>query len=783
MHSPKNLRFRIEGMSCAACSSRLERVLGTIPEVAGVSVNLASATADVTPADTLAPDAFPALAEAVRTRTAAAGFTAFDIQPDEDEAASFTQGEEAAREHVHMLKTRLYPEFFFSGLLVLVSMGHMLGMPLPASIDPAINPLANGLLQLALTLPVIFTGRDFYRKGIPSLLRGAPNMDSLVAVGTGAAFLYSLWNVLTMLANSDLHARMALSMDLYFESVAVLITLISLGKYFEMASRLRTSDALGALMRLTPETALRLASTSPTAPASSTDPILPTEIPLSAVVQGDILQVRPGSRVPVDGEVLSGASAIDASMLTGESMPVEIGPGDPVTGGTLNTTGVFTMRALRVGADTALARMARMVREAQGSKAPIARMADRVSLYFVPAVMALATLSALLWFFVGHASLAETMRIFVAVLVVACPCALGLATPMSIMVGTGRGARLGVLVKNGTALELSGRIDTLVFDKTGTLTLGQPELVHIDALSTSCSEDQSLALAASLEAASEHPLAAAILRAAESRSLSLQPVADFLSIPGRGLQALLPDGGPVHLGNQALMESLSIPLPSTLAPLLQSHADQGRTALLLAHNRTLIALLAVADSPRPEAAEVIRALQARHIRVLMLSGDNQRTATAIAAQLGITEVIADVLPDGKEAVIASLQAQNHLVGMVGDGVNDAPALARADLGLVVSTGIDVAIEAGDIILLSSPNAPALHGVLNALALGRATLRNIRENLFWAFGYNVLLIPIATGVLKLFGGPGLSPMLAGAAMALSSVSVVLNALRLGRAKLE
>lgn len=774
MQSPKKLRFRIEGMSCAACSSRLERVLGTIDGVAQVAVNLASATADVTPKSDLAPESFPALAEAVRTRTTAAGFTAFDIRPDEDEAVAFAQGEEAAREHVHTLKARLYPEFFFSALLVLVSMGHMLGMPLPAAIDPMLNPLANGLLQLALTLPVMFSGRDFYRKGIPSLLRGAPNMDSLVAVGTGSAFLYSLWNVLAMLAASDLHARMTLAMDLYFESVAVLITLISLGKYFEMASRLRTSDALGALMRLTPETALRLSSSSD--PATQ-----PLEIPLSEVLPGDLLQVRPGSRVPVDGEVISGTSAIDASMLTGESMPVDIKPGDTVTGGTLNTSGVFTMRALRVGADTALARMARMVKEAQGSKAPIARMADRVSLYFVPAVMGLATLSALLWYFAGHASFAETMRIFVAVLVVACPCALGLATPMSIMVGTGRGARLGVLVKNGTALELSGRIDTLVFDKTGTLTLGQPELIHIDVFST-LSTNECLALAVSLEAVSEHPLAAAILRAAATQSLTPQPVTDFRAIPGRGLQATLASATPLLLGNLAFMAENAIPLPPTLPSILQAHADQGRTALLLAQSGTLIALLAVADAPRPEAAEVIRALQARHIRVLMLSGDNQRTASAIAAQIGITEVIADVLPEGKEAVIASLQAEGRLVGMVGDGVNDAPALARADLGLVVSSGIDVAIEAGDIILLSSPNAPALHGVLNALNLGRATLRNIRENLFWAFGYNVLLIPIATGLLKLFGGPSLSPMLAGGAMALSSVSVVLNALRLSREKI-
>lgn len=777
-------------MNCAACSSRLERVLSALDNVTTATVNLAAATAEITPAPGLAPEQLPTLAQAVQERTSMAGFSATPVSDDADEAAEFEHNEQTAREHVRDLRNRLIPEFGFSALLLLIAMGHMLGLPLPQIIDPMVNPLNNGLVQLLLTLPVMFSGRDFYRKGLPSLLRGAPNMDSLVAVGTGAAFLYSLWNVGVMALLSGPgheHARMALSMDLYFESVAVLITLISLGKYFEMASRLHTSDALGALMRLTPETALRRAASE--AEPESYAPELFSEISLASVAPGDLLQVKPGSRVPVDGVIVHGVSAIDASMLTGESMPVDVAVGDAVTGGTLNTTGVFVMRAERVGADTAIARMARMVREAQGSKAPIARMADRVSLYFVPAVMVLALLTGLGWHFLGNVSVGEALRMFVAVLVVACPCALGLATPMSIMVATGRGARLGVLVKTGAALEMAGRLDVLVFDKTGTLTEGRPEIVGVIPLA-SASETECLQLAASLEAVSEHPLAAAVLRAA--KDIKLLPVTDLRTVPGRGLQALLGSrtlpgdshseipragGTPVFLGNLAYMRDNGIPLPPELPGLLDSHAAQGHTLLLLATNTSLLALLAAADTLRPESVETIRALQAAGIRTLMLSGDNERTAKAVAKLSGITEVIADVLPEGKEAVIADLQAQNLRVGMVGDGVNDAPALARAHVGLVVSSGIDVAIEAGDIVLLSSPNTPALRGVLTAVRLGRATLRNIRENLFWAFGYNVLLVPIAAGVLKLMGGPGLSPMLAGGAMALSSVSVVLNALRL------
>lgn len=794
MESARTLRFSIDGMTCAACSSRLERVLNTLPGVARASVNLAAASAEVVPLPEVAATAkntadsdFPApenrspalreLAELVVTRTAMLGFSAKEELPEADEAMLFERRQEAEARRLAQAKNRLIPEFLFSGLLVLVSMGHMLGMPLPAFMDPMHNPGVNALVQLLLTLPVMWSGRDFYRLGIPNLLRGGPNMDSLVAVGTGAAFLYSLWNTAVILLSSSEAVRMTAAMDLYYESVAVLISLISLGKFFELLSRMRTSDALGALMRLTPETALRLTGKGS---ADTQDEV--EEVSLADVKPGDLLQIRPGSRIPVDGVVVRGASAVDASMLTGESMPVEVGADSAVTGGTLNTTGVFVMQAQRVGADTAIARMARMVREAQGSKAPIARMADTVSLWFVPAVMMLALASGFLWYLVGNVPASEAMRVFVAVLVVACPCALGLATPMSIMVATGRGASLGVLIKTGAALESAGRVTTVVFDKTGTLTQGQPEILDVLTFGGR-SETQVLRAAASLEAVSEHPLAEAVVRAAASRNIAPAPVLDVRTVPGRGILGSM-DGNQLVLGNLAFLQEHHIALDGLLTRAaldsrLRDIADAGRTALLLAVDGRLEGILAAADSLRPESIAVVKQLRSLGLHVLMLSGDNQRTAQAVARDAGISDVVAEVLPDGKEAVISRLQKDGQRVAMVGDGVNDAPALARADVGLVVSTGIDVAVEAGDMVLLGGDGAPGLRGVLTAITLGRATLLNIRENLLWAFGYNVLLIPVAAGVLKLFGGPSMSPMLAGAAMALSSVSVVLNALRLRR----
>lgn len=801
MDRHNELRFAISGMHCASCSARLERALNGMDGVASASVSFAANTAVVLPL----PEGQETLSEHIIARTAELGFSATPLTQQDNELDGWELQQKQAVEHLATLKARLWPEFIFTALLLLVSMGHMWGMPLPAVIDPMHSPASafnHALLQLVLTLPVLWSGRAFYRTGFPSLWQLAPNMDSLVAVGTGAAFLYSLWNTFEVALGET--AKVA---DLYYESAAVLITLISLGKYLEALSRFRMSDAIGALMNLTPETALKLTPSTPestpstladlakvpvefvedvmslTPPSPAAPAFQITEIPVKAVQVGDLLQVRPGGRIPVDGVLTEGTSSVDASMLTGESMPVAVSAGDAVAGGTMNTTGSFVMRAERVGADTALARIIKLVREAQSSKAPIARLADDVSLVFVPAVMVLALLAGLSWLYWGHAPLSEALRIFVAVLVVACPCALGLATPISIMVATGRGAQLGVLVKNGTALELAGRLHVVVFDKTGTLTVGKPRLTRVDSLTAdpAFSADEVLRLAASLEAVSEHPLAQAITSA--TTNLPLYPIREFTNIPGRGIRGLVERDGTTStllLGNSLLLKENSVSVTSLpdLDIRLAALADTGATPLILAVNRLPVGILAVADTIRPEAPEVVQKLHDLGLRVIMLSGDNRRTALAIAATAGIDEVFADVLPEGKEHVIRELQAAGLRVGMVGDGINDAPALARADVGMAMGSGIDVAVEAGDIVLLSS-GASGLQGVVTALALSRAALTNIRENLFWAFGYNILCLPVAAGLLKLFGGPALSPMIAGAAMAFSSISVVLNALRLKR----
>ena len=702
------------------------------------------------------------------------GFPATPVAPEADMVDTWEAQQKETVGQLATLKARLWPEFGFTILLLLVSMGHMWGLPLPAIIDPMHSPesaLNHALLQLVLTLPVLWSGRHFFLPAQP--VRLTPNMDSLVAMGTGAAFLYSLWNTVEVALG---HTGKV--MDLYYESAAVLISLISLGKYLEAVSRFRMSDAIGALMNLTPETALRLPAPDKADQAE--------EVPVKVVRVGDYLQVKPGGRIPVDGVVTNGASSVDASMLTGESMPVPVGVGSSVAGGTMNTTGSFIMRAERVGADTALSRIIKLVREAQSSKAPIARLADDVSLIFVPTVMALAVIAGAGWLYWGHVPVSEAFRIFVAVLVVACPCALGLATPISIMVATGRGAQMGVLVKNGTALELAGRLDVLVFDKTGTLTEGKPRLLAAESFDPLFDEERILGYAASLEGVSEHPLALAVTSAAEERNLHLYPVSDFASVSGLGVSGnvdLENESMPLLLGNKRLMEERQVSFDAVkdLDARLAELSDSGATPLLLAVNGRLVGMLAVADTIRPETAGVVKELRQLGLRVIMLSGDNRRTAEAIAKSAGIDEVIADVLPDGKEKVISELQAAGLRVGMIGDGINDAPALARADVGMAMGNGIDVAVEAGDIVLLGSDtrSGKGLRGVVTALELSRAALRNIRENLGWAFGYNILCLPIAAGVLKIFGGPSLSPMIAGAAMAFSSVSVVLNALRLRR----
>ncbi len=756
--NPEILRFRIDGMACGACSARSQKALCKMEHVDSASVSLADGTAQVRPAEGALDNGLDAFVREVTERVDRLGFKASYLPPDIDEHDLWESEQKKTGHDLAVRRRRLVTEFIFAVPLVVVAMGSHWGLPLPSWLSPHESPLIFALFQLLLTLPIVWSGRDFYRHGIPLLLRGAPNMDSLVAMGTGAALLYSLWSTLEIAAATSPDQVHQAVMGLYYESAGMLIALISLGKYLEAVSRTRTSEAIRGLMELTPEEVERML------PDGSVK-----EIPVRAVMPGDRLLIKPGSRIPVDGVVAEGSSSLDMSSLTGESMPVDVTEGDDVNAGTLNLSGSFVMEARRVGSDTALARIIHLVREAQGSKAPIAGLADRISLYFVPAVMAVATMAGLAWLFIGDLPFGEALRVFVAVLVVACPCALGLATPMSIMVATGRGAQLGVLMKNGTALEASGHLDTVVFDKTGTLTEGSPRLVSLHA--EGMDENEALRLAASLEATSEHPLAQAVLEEAKKRGLAVQGAEGFLSVGGAGVTGRV-DGRDLLLGNEGLLNEHGIMLSGEQKTFVTSLADDGQTPLLLASDGKLAAVIGVADPLREETPGIIRELRAMGCRVMMLSGDNERTARAVAARAGIDDVVAGVRPDGKEQVISRLQAEGRRVGMVGDGINDAPALARADVGMAMGSGIDVAMEAGDVVLLRG-----LPGVKTALGLGRATLANIRLSLFWAFAYNVLLVPVAAGVLLLFGGPAMSPMLAGAAMSLSSVSVVLNALRL------
>jgi len=750
------LDLAIKGMTCASCSARIEKVVSGLDGVRTMQVNLAAETGvAVFDPDTISK-------RRILETIAGLGFEAEPLA-EQDENLLLKQQREI-REKLARMKKELIPAFGFAFTLLVLSMGEMLGLPLPPFLDPHQAPFNFALAQFLLVLPVMWSGRRFYLVGFPALVRKSPNMDSLIAVGTGAAFIYSTWNLIEIGLGIDPMARV---MDLYYESAAVLIALVSLGKYLETRSKAKTSDAISQLMELTPDRATLVKN-------PGTENEEQVAILVSDIEAGDLILVRPGERVPVDGTVKKGHSSVDESMLTGESLPVSKAEGDKVVGGTLNKNGMLRVLAERVGQDTVLARIIKMVREAQGSKAPIANLADRISLYFVPTVMVIATLSGLAWFFIGGAPFAFALRIFIAVLVIACPCAMGLATPTSIMVGTGRGAQLGVLIKSGEALEMAQGVNALVFDKTGTLTYGKPQLTDFEPVQDrDWPEDEILALVAGAESVSEHPLAEAIVQEARARNLSLQEPDFFEAIPGKGIKASMGDKD-ILLGNREFIrgqiEHFDNPGVDSKAA---EFAASGKTSLFLAVNGRMTALLAIADQMKPETPQTISRLKKMGITIFMLTGDNEATARAIAAQAGIQDVFAEVLPDFKADKVAELQSRGMKVGMVGDGINDAPALAKADVGIAMGTGIDVAVESGDIVLMKGE----LGGVLTALALSRATMRNIRQNLFWAFAYNVVGIPVAAGLLYIFGGPTLNPMIAGGAMAMSSVSVVTNALRL------
>ncbi len=743
----------ITGMHCAACSSRIERVVGALEGVEECSVNLATARAVVVYNPALIDTAL------IEERISGLGFsaTAETVGAAKDHAAEAREGAAG----LLAMRRDLLPSFILALTIMALSMAPMLGISLPRGIHPNHTPLNHAALQFFLLLPVLYLGRNFYLHGFPALWRGVPTMDSLIALGTGAAFVYSTWNLVEIALGIDAIAR---AHDLYFESAAMIISLVLLGKYLEARSKAQTGDAIRQLLQLTPDTAIRLMDGQQRL------------IAVTEIAAGDQLLIKPGERIPVDGRVVSGLSAVDEAMLTGESMPVDKGIGDPLYGGSLNKHGALTMNAEKVGADTVLARIVRLVEEAQGSKAPIAGLADRISLYFVPAVIAIATLAGLSWFFIGGAEFTFALRIFIAVLVIACPCAMGLATPTSIMVGTGRGAQLGVLVRSGAALERAEKVSTVVFDKTGTLTSGTPQLIEIIPFGN-WQEADLLRLAAAAESQSEHPLAEAMLTACREKGLNLIEPTAFSARPGRGIIATVGVAEQEYrilLGNrESLHEAEVSGLNEQADTLADRLSELGRTVLFLAVDGKLAALFALGDTLKPEAVSSLRRLESLGLALVMLTGDNDKTARAVAREAGIDKVVAGVLPDRKEQEIAALQKTGEVVAMVGDGINDAPALARADVGIAMGTGIDVAVESADIVLMKGH----LGGVATAIGLSRATMRNIRQNLFWAFAYNVLGIPVAAGVLAIFGGPTLSPMLGGAAMALSSFSVVSNALRL------
>ena len=741
--------YKLSGMTCAACAMTVEMAVKDLETVEDVSVNLATERLSLLPkAGFDSQQVLDAVAEAGYHAEEKGKNRPSDVS---EEAAMKAQELQKKKQQLLILLVTTLP-------LLYISMGSMVGLPLPSFLDHMVHPLVFVLSQLLLTLPAVWIGRGFYQRGFRNLIKRHPNMDSLIAVGTSAAFFYSLYSVSQVFLGHHPFVH-----QLYFESVAVIIALVLLGKYLESSAKGRTSQAIQSLLELVPSqaTVIRYGEA--------------VTIDTEDIRVGDIIRIKPGERMPVDGLVIEGQTFVDESMMTGESVPIEKKVGDTITSATINQNGSIDYQATRVGSDTTLAQIVRLVEEAQGSKAPIAALADKISLYFVPIVLGLATLSALGWYFLAGESLSFSLSIFVAVLVIACPCALGLATPTAIMVGTGKGAENGILIKSGQALEAAYQLDTIVLDKTGTITVGKPSLTDLVPLGAFNRSDL-LQLIASAEQHSEHPLAQAILEAAEEEGLDLLPVSHFEAMVGRGLSAQV-EGKQLLVGNESLMKEKNID-SSVFQEQLLELSQEGKTAMFVAVDGWLAGILAVADEMKSSSLSAVQKLQSMGLEVIMLTGDREETATAIAQKAGIQKVIAGVLPDGKATAIKNLQEAGKRLAMVGDGINDAPALVQAAVGIAIGSGADVAIESADVVLMHSD----LQDVVKAIKLSQATIRNIKENLFWAFAYNTLGIPIAMGLLHLFGGPLLNPMLAGLAMSLSSVSVVANALRLGRFKL-
>lgn len=747
-------KFTVTGMTCSACSAHVEKAVSKLEGVSAVNVNLLGGSMQV--------DFDPQKQnnDSIIAAVVASGYGASLPAAAGEKKTAKNAGVPNMEEELKAMKRRLILSFCFFIPLFYLTMGHMLGLPIPHFFHGPENALSYALTQLLLTLPIMYINDKYYKVGFKTLWHRSPNMDSLIALGSAAAVIYGLVGIYQIgwgLGYGDMARVEKWSMDLYFEGAGTILTLITLGKYMEAKSKGKTGEAIARLMDLAPKTANVL--------RDGHEQIIPVE----EVRVGDRIIVRPGQAIPVDGEIVEGASSIDESALTGESLPVDKTVGDKVAAAAINKSGSFTFKATRVGDDTTLAQMIALVDEAASSKAPIAKLADRVAGVFVPSVIAIALVTAAVWLIVtGEVTKALTSG--VAVLVISCPCALGLATPVAIMVGTGKGAENGILFKSAEALETLRSVRTVVLDKTGTVTQGKPVVTDVVTVGQT-GEAELLCVAASLEKPSEHPLGQAIVAEAKQRNIPLAPTQDFQAAHGRGVSAAI-QGARFLAGNRAMMEENKIDLTAAGdAP--ERLAGEGKTPLFFAQDGKLLGVLAVADTVKPTSKAAIQAMRELGLDVVLLTGDNSRTAQTIAKELSLTDVVAEVLPQDKEKVIAQLQAQGKKVAMIGDGINDAPALARSDVGLAIGAGTDVAIESADVVLMKSD----LLDAVTAVELSRATIRNIKQNLFWAFFYNAVCIPVAAGVLAIFGGPQLNPMIAAAAMSMSSVCVVSNALRL------
>lgn len=733
-------QFAVTGMTCAACSAHVEKAVSRLSGVQSAPVNLMLGSMTVTYDEKAVTEGD--IIAAVK----AAGYGASPASQTDQGQLRRDQDAALRRRKKHLIWSVVFlvPLFY-------LSMGHMMGLPLPQVLH--MHPLLLACLQLALVIPILILNRNYFTVGFSRLVKLSPNMDSLVAVGAAAGLVYSLIEMGLLAAG-----QVSGMPDLYFESAGMILTLVTVGKYLEERSRGKTTGAISALLALAPESAV--------VRRQGQELTIPTE----EIVAGDTVIVRQGGRIPVDGVITDGHAAVDESAITGESLPVEKVPGDAVTSATVTSSGYLELRATRVGGDTTLSQIIRLMEEAASSKAPISRLADRISGIFVPVVMAISLTAALLWAFVGGMDVRFCLSIAIAVLVISCPCALGLATPVAIMVGTGQAAQQGILIKSAESLELLHKVQTVVLDKTGTVTMGQPRVTDI-LCAPGVTEEELLCVAASAEKPSEHPLAHAIVEESQARHIPLCPVSGFRSVPGGGIQATL-SGEAVLAGNAGYLAQNGVSLAAMEA---DAHrlAEDGKTPLFFAESGHLLGCIAVADVVKPDSAKAIAALRRMGRRVVLLTGDNQRTANAIARQIGVDQVIAQVLPQDKAKCVAQLQQQGQRVAMVGDGVNDAPALAQADVGLAIGAGTDIAIESADVVLMKS----SLLDIPSAMDLSRAVLRNIKQNLFWAFFYNSIGIPVAAGVLYPALHLTLNPMLAAAAMSLSSVCVVSNALRL------